>query len=81
MSKEIPPHSVVVVWKKSDRASKKHMTVFTTAHVDQVNTNKGRNPVIPNDYPFIELGVGGSFVEEWKHKHKIKTVNYWPVRK
>ena len=69
---------VVVVWKKSERASKKYMTVFTTAQVDQVNTNKGRNPVIPNEYPFVELGVGESFIEQWKKKYKIKNVQYWP---
>ena len=69
---------VVVVWKKSNRASKKYMTVFTTAQVDQVNTNKGRNPVIPNEYPFVELGVGESFIEAWKEKYNIKKVQYWP---
>ena len=69
---------IVVVWKKSERAKKNFMTVFTKADLDWVNSTRNRKPVIPNDAPFLELGVGDSFVEPWKAKYKIKTVQYWP---
>ena len=50
---------VVVVWKKSERAKTHQMTVFTRLQTpDPINTTRARNPVIPNEAPFIELGVG-----------------------
>ncbi len=70
---------VVVVWKKSERAKTHQMTVFTRLQTpDPINTTRARNPVIPNESPFIELGVGESFIEDWKTKYKIKKVQWWP---
>ena len=69
---------VTVVWKKSERAKTHQMTVFTRLQTpDPINTTRARKPVIPNEAPFIELGVG-NFIEEWKTKYKIKKVQWWP---
>ena len=69
---------VVVVWKKSERARKHQMTVFTTASIDQINSNRSKKSVIPVEAPFIELGFGKSFVNRWKDQYKINKVQYWP---
>ena len=72
---------VVVVWKKSERSSKKFMTVFTNLQTpDPINTTRAKKSVIPIESPFIELGIGESFIEDWKKKHKISKVQYWPPK-
>ena len=48
------------------------------ADLDWVNSTRNRKPIIPNESPFLELGVGSSFVDEWKKKYKINKVQYWP---
>ena len=78
---DINPEAVVVVWKKTERSNKKYMTVFNSARVDQINTTRAKNPVIPNESPFIELGVGASFVETWMKKYKLKKYQLWPPKK
>ena len=48
---------VVVVWKKSKHGrSKPKMKVFKTKHVDDI----------------LDVGVGKSFIETYKKKHKLK---------
>lgn len=79
--KEIHDLPVVVVWKKSQRSIKRYMTVFNTATVDQINTNNARNPVIPNEYIFEELGIGKKLVHLWMDKYKISKYNLWPPQK
>jgi len=69
---------IVVVWKKTERARTHQMTVFTTATLDQINTNRAKKSVIPKESPFIELGIGESFINKWKDKYKIKKVQTWP---
>jgi len=69
---------VVVVWKKSERARKHQMTVFTTASIDQINNNRSKKSVIPVEAPFVELGVGKVFIKKWKKQYKINKVQYWP---
>lgn len=75
---EINDMAVVAVWKKSQRAKTIYMTVFNSASVDQVNTTRARKPVIPNDAPMLELGVGKSFIDMWMKKYKIKKYNVHP---
>jgi hypothetical protein len=70
--------AVVAVWKKSERAKTVYMTVFNTASVDQVNTTRARKPVIPNEAPLLELGVGKNFIDLWMKKYKIKKFNVHP---
>lgn len=69
---------IVVVWKKTERARTHLMTVFTTATLDQINTNRAKKSVIPIEAPFIELGIGKAFINKWKDKYKIKKISYWP---
>lgn len=72
---------IVVVWKKSDRAKTYHMTVFTNIDSpDSVNNTRVRKPIIPIEYPYIELGVGESFIKTWKEKYNIKKIQYWPKK-
>jgi hypothetical protein len=70
--------AVVAVWKKTKRAKTIYMTVFNTASVDQVNTTRARKPIIPNDAPMLELGVGKSFINQWMVKYKLKKYNVHP---
>ena len=70
---------IVVVWKKTERARTHQMTVFTTATLDQINTiPRAKKSVIPKESPFIEMGIGKSFINKWKDKYKIKRISYWP---
>ena len=48
-----------------------YMTV-TEQHVDAVNNGAARKPIIPHKYTIIELGVGGSFIQQWMKQYKIK---------
>ena len=64
---DLNPEAVVVVWKKTERSNKKY--------------NRAKNPVIPNESPFIELGVGASFVERWMKKYKLNKYQLWPPKK
>ena len=62
---------VVVVWKASKHVSSKpKMKVFKTKHVDDILTKK--TPRIPESAIILEIGVGESFIERYKKKHKLK---------
>lgn len=65
---------VVVVYRKSNRANKRYMSVFNNIRVDDILTEK-RKPLIPNKYVLDEVGVGDSFIDEWKNKYKISKHN------
>ena len=68
-SQSIAP--VVVVWKASKHGrSKPKMKVFKTKHVDDILTKK--TPGIPESAIILEIGVGESFIERYKKKHKLK---------
>jgi hypothetical protein len=71
--KETKP-DVVVVWRKSDRAAKRYMTVFKDIKVDDVLEEK-RKPLLDNSYVMDEVGVGSSFIDAWQHKYKINKYN------
>ena len=61
---------VVVVWKKSKHGrSKPKMKVFKTKHVDDILDGKVAG--IPKDAIYFEIGVGESFIETYKKKHKL----------
>tara|TARA_Y100000114_G_scaffold126325_1_gene122666 strand:- start:309 stop:527 length:219 start_codon:yes stop_codon:yes gene_type:complete len=61
---------VVVVWKKSKHGrSKPKMKVFKTKHVDDILDGKVAG--IPKDAIYLEIGVGESFIETYKKKHKL----------
>ena len=62
---------VVVVWKASKHGrSKPKMKVFKTKHVDDVLTKKMHG--IPESAIILDVGVGKSFIETYKKKHKLK---------
>ena len=61
---------VVVVWKKSKHGrSKPKMKVFKTKHVDDILDGKVAG--IPKEAIYLEIGVGESFIETYKKKHKL----------
>ena len=72
MAEEKTP--VVVVWRKSKNAVKKYMTVFKNVRVDEVLEEK-RKPLLDNSYEIDEVGVGSSFIDDWKYKFKINKYN------
>ena len=62
---------VVVVWKASKHGrSKPKMKVFKTKHVDDILTKKMHG--IPESAIILDVGVGKSFNETYKKKHKLK---------
>jgi len=64
---------VVVVYRKSESSKKKYMKVFKDEITpDRIINLNARKPLIPNNYPIDEIGVGESFIEYYKQKFKIK---------
>ena len=62
---------VVVVWKASKHGrSKPKMKVFKTKHVDDII--EGKVAGIPKNAIYLDIGVGESFIERYKKKHKLK---------
>jgi hypothetical protein len=62
--------SVVVVYKKP--TGKKHYMMVTESSVDDILDEKKRNPLIPNNYEIVDMGVGESFIEKYKKQYDIK---------
>lgn len=64
---------IVVVYRKSEQSTKKYMTVFENeATADRIINGHARKPLIPHRYVIEEIGMGQSFIELYKLKHKIK---------
>lgn len=64
---------IVVVYKKSQNAKKKYMTVFENEQTpDRIININARKPLIPNNYIIEDIGMGESFIDSYKQKHKIK---------
>ena len=64
---------VVVVYKKSEKASKRYVKVFLDELTpDRIINLNARKPLIPNNYVIEEIGVGESFIERYKVKYKVK---------
>ena len=62
---------VVVVWKASKHGrSKPKMKVLKTKHVDEII--EGKVAGIPKNAIYLDIGVGESFIERYKKKHKLK---------
>ena len=62
---------VVVVWKASKHGrSKPKMKIFKTKHVDDII--EGKVAGIPKNAIYLDIGVGESFIERYKKKHKLK---------
>jgi hypothetical protein len=48
------------------------LEVFENTRVDDIISTTKRKPLIPKENEILDLGVGDSFVEKYKKKHKLK---------
>ena len=64
------PITTVVVYKKP--TGKKYWMFTTEESIDEVNNSRKRNPLLPNNYKIIEMGIGESFIKEYKKQYNIK---------
>jgi len=72
MAEPRPP--IVVIYKKSERANKKYMTVIYNRNIDDVITKK-RKPLIDNNFVIEDIGVGTFFIKEYMKQHKLNKYN------
>jgi len=62
--------TTVVVYKKP--TGKKHSMLITEEEVDNIINSRKRNPIIPDSYEIVEIGVGKYFIEKYKKEFNIK---------
>lgn len=62
---------VVVVHKRPRKNGKIFLEVFENVRVDDIINAKKLKPLIPKENEILEIGVGISFVERYKKKHKL----------
>ena len=62
--------TTVVVYKKP--TGKKYWMLTTESGVDEVINSRQRNPLLPNNYKIIEIGVGEEFIDLYKKQYNIK---------
>lgn len=60
----------VVVYKKP--TGKKHYLYTTESEIDEVLSNSKRKPLIPNNYEIVDMGIGESFIKQFKKQYDIK---------
>jgi len=63
---------VVVVHKGPRKNSKVILEVFENTRVDDIINLRKLKPLIPKENEILDMGVGLSFVERYKKKHKLK---------
>ena len=63
---------VVVVHKGPRKNSKVILEVFENTRVDDIINLRKLKPLIPKENEILDMGVGLSFVERYKNKHKLK---------
>lgn len=63
---------VVVVHKGPRKNSKVILEVFENTRVDDIINLRKLKPLIPKENQILDMGVGISFVERYKKKHKLK---------
>lgn len=61
---------VVVVFSKP--TGKKYHMMITESSIDDILDNSKRNPLIPNNYEIVDMGIGESFIEKFKTQYNIK---------
>ena len=70
MGAPYPKLPVVLVFKSSNRKNAKtKMKIFKNKNVDVVNEKK--MPGVPENAIVLELAVGESFIDTYKHKYKL----------
>jgi len=62
---------IVVVHKGPRKNSKILLQIFENTRVDDIINNRKRKPLIPKENEILDIGVGISFVERYKKKHKL----------
>jgi len=62
--------TTVVVYKKP--TGKKYWMLTTEEGVDGIINSRKRNPLLSNNYKIIEMGIGESFIEQYKKEYNIK---------
>ena len=62
---------VVVVHKKPRKNGKVFLEVFENTRVDDIISTAKRKPLIPKENEILDIGVGISFKERYKKKHKL----------
>ena len=62
--------TTVVVYKKP--TGKKYWLLTTEEDIDEIINSRKRNPLLPNNYEIVEIGIGKSFIEKYKKEYNIK---------
>ena len=62
---------VVAVHKKPRKNGKVFLEVFENTRVDDIINARKLKPLIPKENEILDIGVGISFVERYKKKHKL----------
>ena len=62
---------VVVVHKRPRKNGKVFIEVFENTRVDDIISTTKRKPLIPKENEILNIGVGISFLEKYKKKHKL----------
>tara|TARA_R110001592_G_scaffold170333_1_gene407459 strand:- start:1902 stop:2123 length:222 start_codon:yes stop_codon:yes gene_type:complete len=73
MSKGRPPEkpiTTVIVYKKP--TGKKYWMLTTEGSIDEINNSRKRNPLLPSNYEIVEMGIGESFIKQYKKEYNIK---------
>ncbi len=60
----------VVDYKKT--TGKKYYLMTTESEIDEVLSNSKRKPLIPNNYEIVDMGIGESFIKQFKKQYDIK---------
>jgi hypothetical protein len=60
----------VVVYKKPN--GKLHHLLITETDIDEVLSNSKRKPLIPNNYEIVDMGIGESFINQFKKQYNIR---------
>ena len=63
---------IVVVHKGPRKNSKVILQTFENTRVDDIINTRKLKPLIPKENEILDIGIGISFVERYKKKHKIK---------
>ncbi len=62
--------TTVVVYKKP--TGKKHWMLTTEEGVDGVINSRKRNSLLPKNSEIVEIGIGKSFITQYKKQYNIK---------
>lgn len=64
----------IIVYKKTPKG-KLYLKVFEDTHPDDIINTRKRNPLLPDNYEIVRMGMGRSFIEEYKKEYNIKKIS------